>query len=47
MEEGVRVVSGLPGVDPGTIELDQPVHAYLEPVNDEIALPMFRRDGSR
>jgi hypothetical protein len=42
MEEGVRLVSGMPGVDPATLELDQPVEAYLEERTDEIALPCFR-----
>ncbi len=45
MEEGVRVVSDLPGVDPATIALDQPVEVFIEKRSDEIGLPHFRRAG--
>ena len=43
MEEGVRIVSDLPGVDPHTLALDQPVEAWIEPRGEGIGLPHFRR----
>ncbi len=46
LEEGVRMVSGLRGLPPESLELDLPVQVELEPVSDEIALPYFRpRNG--
>ncbi len=46
MDEGVRIVSDLPGVDPDTLALDQPVEVFIESRSDEIGLPHFRRRRS-
>lgn len=42
MEEGVRLVSDLPGVAPDSLALDLPVEVYLESLSSEIGLPHFR-----
>jgi hypothetical protein len=42
MDEGVRMVSRLRGVEPQAIELGQRVEVELEPVTDEVALPYVR-----
>jgi uncharacterized OB-fold protein len=46
MDEGVRVVSGLRGLDPARLALDLPVEVTFETVADGIQLPFFRpREG--
>ena len=53
LEEGVRMVSALRGLDPAGLELGLPVDVEFERVSDAIALPYFRprgaasRDGPR
>ena len=42
LEEGVRMVSGLSGLDPARLELDLPVEAVMEDVADGVKLPLFR-----
>lgn len=42
MDEGVRIVSDLPGVDPKQLVLDLRVEAYVEVRSEEIGLPHFR-----
>jgi len=42
LEEGVRMVSHLRGVEPGQLEIDLPVALEFERVSDDVALPMFR-----
>ena len=41
MEEGVRLVTGLRGLDPSALRLDLPVEVEFEKLNDEIAIPHF------
>ena len=42
MDEGVRMVSRLRGIEPQAIELGQRVEVELERVTDEVALPYVR-----
>jgi len=42
MDEGVRMVSGLRGLEPSGLSLDLPVRVEFEAVSDSIALPYFR-----
>ena len=42
LEEGVRLVTNLVGVEPGDVRIDMPVEAEMVPVDDELTLPMFR-----
>jgi uncharacterized OB-fold protein len=42
MDEGPRLVGGLRGLDPTDLELDLPVTAEIERVNDEFARVYFR-----
>ena len=42
LQEGVRMVSQLPEVDPDAIEIGMPVEVYFEDVTAELTLPMFR-----
>ncbi len=42
MEEGVRLVSDLPGVALDSLALDLPVEVFLESVSSEIGLPHFQ-----
>ena len=42
LEEGVRVVSNLVGVEPAAVEIGQPVEAAFEVVDDELTLPVFK-----
>jgi hypothetical protein len=42
LEEGVRMVAGLRGIDPAALALDLPVAVELEPAGDGMAVPWFR-----
>ena len=42
MDEGVRMVSGLRGLDPSALDLDLPVEVLFEAVAEGIRLPLFR-----
>jgi uncharacterized OB-fold protein len=42
MDEGVRLVSGLRGLDPAALALDLPVRVELEPATGGMAVPWFR-----
>ncbi len=42
MEEGVRLVSDLPGVPLDSLAIDLPVEVFLESRSSEIGLPHFR-----
>jgi len=43
LEEGVRVVAGLRGIEPGDLRLGLPVEVEIERVSDTIGLLYFRR----
>jgi uncharacterized OB-fold protein len=42
LEEGVRLVTNLVGIDPADVHIGMPVELELVPVDDELTLPMFR-----
>lgn len=42
LEEGVRMVSGLSGLEPAKLELDLPVEVVFEDVAEGVRLPFFR-----
>jgi uncharacterized OB-fold protein len=42
LEEGVRMVADLAGVEPGEVRIGMPVRVCFERVDDAIALPRFR-----
>ena len=42
LEEGVRMVSGLRGLEPADLELDLPVEVVFEPISETVTLPYFR-----
>jgi uncharacterized OB-fold protein/acyl dehydratase len=42
LEEGVRVVSNLVGVEPAAVEIGQPVEVAFEAIDDELTLPVFK-----
>jgi uncharacterized OB-fold protein len=42
LEEGIRLVTNLVGVDPADVRIGMPVELELVPVDDELTLPMFR-----
>ena len=41
LDEGVRLVGALEGVDPGALELDAPMVAHVEPRTDDFAFISF------
>jgi uncharacterized OB-fold protein len=43
LEEGVRMVSRIPGCPPEDLTIDMPVEVYFDEVTEEVSLPMFRR----
>jgi uncharacterized OB-fold protein len=45
LEEGIRLVTNLVGVEPGDVRIDMPVEAELVAVDDDLTLPMFRPTG--
>jgi uncharacterized OB-fold protein len=48
LEEGVRLVTNLVGVEPADVRIDMPVEVELVPVDEELTLPMFRpRESTR
>jgi uncharacterized OB-fold protein len=42
LEEGVRMVSGLRGLEPAKLDLDLPVEVVFETVADGVRMPFFR-----
>lgn len=42
LDEGVRLVTNLVGVEPQDVRIDMAVEAELVPVDDELTLPLFR-----
>ena len=46
LDEGIRLVSNLEGVDPTDIALGLPVEAAFAPTRGGHAVPVFRRAGS-
>src|SRR5947208_3666396 len=48
LDEGVRIVSNLVGVDPGEIRIGMEVEVAFEPAEDDMAVPVFKpRGGAR
>ena len=45
LEEGVRMISHLRGIEREALELDLPVELEFERLGEEVALPMFRPIG--
>ena len=43
MNEGVRMVAGVRGIEPGDLVLGLPVRAEVEPIDDEVGLVAFVR----
>ena len=42
LDEGVRIVSNVVGVDPDDVRCEMPVRVDFERVDDEVTLPIFR-----
>jgi uncharacterized OB-fold protein len=42
LDEGVRILSNLVGIDPHAIHIGMPVQVDFEPAGDELAVPVFR-----
>jgi uncharacterized protein len=47
LEEGVRLITNVVGVDPADVRIGMAVEVELVPVDDELTLPMFRPAGTR
>jgi uncharacterized OB-fold protein len=43
LEEGIRIVSNLVGVEPNDVHIGMPVRATFEETVDEMAVPVFER----
>lgn len=46
LDEGPRLMSNVTDCPPGDVHVGMPVEAWFQPVEDGIALPMFRPAGS-
>ena len=46
LDEGVRMVSGLRGLEPAKLTLDLPVEVVFEAVADGVRMPFFRPRAS-
>ena len=47
LDEGVRVVSNLVGVDPSEIHIGMEVEVAFEPTADDMAVPVFKPRSDR
>ena len=45
LDEGVRIVSNLVGIDPHEIRIGLPVEVAFEPTAEDLAVPVFRPRG--
>ena len=45
LEEGVRLVSNVIGIEPGEVRIGLPVEVVFERVDEELTLPLFRPRG--
>ena len=45
LDEGVRVVSNLVGVEPADVRIGAPVRVPFEPTADDMAVPVFEPAG--
>ncbi|MDQ6642707.1 MAG: OB-fold domain-containing protein, partial [Actinomycetota bacterium] len=43
LDEGVRMVAELRGVEPGEIEIEMAVQADFERIDDDLTLPVWKR----
>jgi uncharacterized OB-fold protein len=46
LDEGVRLLSRVKGVEPDALAVDMPVEVFFEAVTDEVTLPGFRPAGA-
>lgn len=46
LEEGTRLVANVEGIDWQEVEIGMPVQAFIEAVEDELKLPIFRPSGA-
>ena len=42
LDEGVRLISNIAGIDPGDVEIGMDVEVFFEEFADELTLPQFR-----
>jgi len=47
LDEGVRLVSNLTGVDAGAVRIGMPVEAHFVPTAGGATIPVFRPAGAR
>ena len=47
LPEGVRVMAGMPGTDPGQVRIGMPVQVGFERIDDELTLPVWRPAGEQ
>jgi uncharacterized OB-fold protein len=47
LDEGVRIPTNVTDADPAELRIGLRVEVWFEPLNDDIALPMFRPDRGR
>ena len=45
LDEGVRIVSNLVGIDPNQIRIGMEVEVAFEPAEDDMAVPVFKPRG--
>ena len=45
LEEGTRLVANVEGCSPDDVHIGMPVQAFVEDVDDELKLPIFRPAG--
>jgi uncharacterized OB-fold protein len=43
LDEGVRILSNVVGIDPNELRIGLPVRVDFEPAGDDLAVPVFRR----
>jgi uncharacterized OB-fold protein len=42
LDEGIRILSNITGVEPGQLEIGMPVEAHFAPTAHGLAVPQFR-----
>jgi uncharacterized OB-fold protein len=46
LDEGIRIVSNLVGIEPADVRIGAPVRVVFEATADDMAVPVFEPDGS-